>query len=186
MDAAGERRRFARLGLETALALFVSLLALFVSAYSTYWQRQQVRAQVWPRLELSFANSEGFELKMANVGTGPALVRAAEVLVDGQPLRSWTEVIQRLAPGKAEFHFVSSYIDTRVLAAGERIAALSVPGERGAALFAASQAGRSGPAPRLEVRVCFCSVLDECWRATFGETESVRACAKPRVPFGDE
>ncbi len=38
-------------GLAAVIAAFVGLLALCVSGYTAYLQRQQVRAQVWPYIE---------------------------------------------------------------------------------------------------------------------------------------
>ena len=38
-------------GLAAVIAAFVGLLALLVSGYTAYLQRQQVRAQVWPYLD---------------------------------------------------------------------------------------------------------------------------------------
>jgi hypothetical protein len=73
------------------IASLVGLLALIVAAYTAYIQRQQVRAQVWPHLHIAqsaFPPSIGIE----NQGTGPAIVRSVEVLVDGKPQPDWDHV----------------------------------------------------------------------------------------------
>ncbi|MGH8155426.1 MAG: hypothetical protein ACREP0_09375 [Rhodanobacteraceae bacterium] len=41
------------------IASLVGLLALIVAGYTAYIQRQQVRAQVWPYLQMGVANAYG-------------------------------------------------------------------------------------------------------------------------------
>lgn len=42
---------------DAVVATFIGVLALLVSAYTAYTQRQQVRAQVWPYVEI-MSNTE--------------------------------------------------------------------------------------------------------------------------------
>src|SRR4051812_49348223 len=91
--------------LAAAVASLISLLALAVSGYSTYWQRQQIRVQTWPRLTLQLSETNeprerAWTLKIQNVGIGPAEVGGAEVRVDGQPVHTWAEMAQKLVVQK--------------------------------------------------------------------------------------
>lgn len=53
-----------------AVATLIALLAVAVSAYTAYVQRQQVRAQVWPILEVNSGNEPELRLWIANKGVG--------------------------------------------------------------------------------------------------------------------
>src|SRR3569833_993373 len=44
--------------LAAVIASFIGLLALAVSGYTAYVQREQLRAQVWPRLEIDYSSSD--------------------------------------------------------------------------------------------------------------------------------
>src|SRR4051812_36288385 len=103
---------------ETIVATLVGVSALFVSGYTAYVQRQQVRAAVWPILEFSTSNDPTIRLTLDNKGIGPAIVRHVRVTVDGEPVRNWYEALQKmLGPGKHSYS--QSTISGHVLAAGE-------------------------------------------------------------------
>jgi hypothetical protein len=141
------------------VASLVGLLALLVSAYTANIQRQQVRAQVWPRLEVS-RSPDRREMVVANVGIGPARVRAVSVKLDGRALKSWDEVMHAL--GHPTGYGVSQ-LSHRVFAPGQRIQVINgwdnEEGRRAFKhVFVESEA-------RLDVLICYCSVLDQCWMA---------------------
>ncbi|MFO1506439.1 MAG: hypothetical protein U1F23_05075 [Lysobacterales bacterium] len=77
------------------IAALVGLLALCVSAYTAYIQRQQVRAQVWPYLLAG--NDDGKSIDVGNKGVGPAIVKTAQVFIDGTPQTTWSNVLAALA-----------------------------------------------------------------------------------------
>lgn len=71
---------------------FIAVLALFVSIHSAWETRKHSRLTVTPRLTTSthgdsVSDDHGSTLQvsftLANVGLGPAIVKAAEVLLDG-------------------------------------------------------------------------------------------------------
>lgn len=78
-------------------ALIVSVSALAVGIYEASLQRAHDRAEVWPRLEITtWVTPTGVELRLANTGIGPALIRSVVVTVDGKPQRSWDGVLRAL------------------------------------------------------------------------------------------
>src|SRR3569832_1502017 len=77
------------------IAALIGLLALCVSGYTAYLQRQQVRAQVWPYLEPGMSGNKR-ELIVFNKGVGPAIVEGVQVFVDGKPQHNWSEVFSAL------------------------------------------------------------------------------------------
>ena len=88
---------------DAIIATLVGVCALFVSGYTAYMQRQQVRAAVWPILEFDSSNAPDIHFTLANKGVGPAIIRNVIVRVDGQPARNWTEVFEKLL-GPGEHH----------------------------------------------------------------------------------
>src|SRR5205823_4859141 len=110
-----EMRRASRY--DAVIATLVGVCALCVSAYTAYVQRQQVRAAVWPILEFDSSNAPDIHFTLANKGVGPAIIRQIIVKVDGQPVRNWMEVVDKiLGPG-----YLASESDMNgyVFAAGE-------------------------------------------------------------------
>src|ERR1044071_3116047 len=105
---------------DAAIATFVGVLALCVSGYTAYMQRQQVRAAVWPILQFDSSNGP-VQLTLSNKGVGPAIIRQVIVRVDDQAVRNWHEVYARLV-GEATPHYSEADMNGRVLAAGETMA----------------------------------------------------------------
>jgi hypothetical protein len=84
---------------DAVIATFVGFCALCVSGYTAYVQRQQVRAAVWPILEFDSGNGP-IQFTLANKGVGPAIIKHVMMRVDGQPVKKWAEVLEKiLGPG---------------------------------------------------------------------------------------
>jgi len=169
---------------ETAIATFVGLLALVISAYTAYEQHLQVRAQVWPLLEIASGNTP-IAIWVTNKGAGPALVRDVRVRLDGRPVQRWRDVVVALA-GDGKHNTLTSSLHGSVIGVGERVEWFQPRDENGAAVTGTGKvkwadAVYDGRA-RLDVEVCYCSTLDECWTLTSGpdsdETRPVRRCPK--------
>ena len=77
---------------DAVVATFVGFLALCVSGYTAYMQRQQVRAAVWPILEFDSSNGPEIHFTVSNKGVGPAIIRHVVVKVDDKPVKNWDEV----------------------------------------------------------------------------------------------
>ena len=60
-----EQERRAATRYETIIATFIAFLAVAVTGYTAYMQRQQVRAAVWPILEFDSSNGPAFTLLLA-------------------------------------------------------------------------------------------------------------------------
>lgn len=156
-------------GVAAVIAAFVGLLALCVSGYTAYLQRQQVRAQVWPYLIVANYDNER-SLTVLNKGVGPAVIRGAIVRVDGKPQPDWNHVLDALGIARPPRAFALSTINTNVLSAGERTAILSFEDENLYRSF------RTAAAERMRMELCYCSTLGECWNYTdsiFGNAPSV-------------
>ncbi|MFL6519820.1 MAG: hypothetical protein ACJ8NS_06340 [Chthoniobacterales bacterium] len=151
---------------ETIIVTLIGVSALFVSGYTAYVQRQQVRAAVWPILEYSTSNEPKISFQVDNKGVGPAIVRNVIVRVDGEPVRNWEVALQKLI-GPGQYKFTQSSISGHVFSAAESMTVLvphdfdggPLDSEKAAPLRKALDKERQ----RVEVEICYCSTLGECW-----------------------
>jgi hypothetical protein len=179
-----ETRRASRY--DAIIATFVGFLALCVSGYTAYVQRQQVRAAVWPILEFDSGNGP-IQFTLANKGVGPAIIRHVIVMVDGQPMRNWKEVLEKLL-GSGEPLFSESDMSFHVFAAGESRTVFTphdpennpINFDKSNPLWVKMNKERL----RVSVEICYCSTLGECWtlRASGlrpSTTTETRRCPAP-------
>lgn len=142
--------------LAAVLAASIGFLALLVSGYTAYIQREQVRAQVWPFLLIGYADPDR-SIIVLNKGVGPAQIRAVQVLVDDKPQRSWSEVLQALDLGLGTDKLQRSTISGNVMTPGERVAMIQMADDESYARFSAAVQ------KRVKISICYCSTLGECW-----------------------
>lgn len=157
--------------LAAIIASLVGLLALFVAGYTAYIQREQVRAEVWPYLELGESDalpndvlggeSHGGMLVALNKGVGPAIVRSVVVRVDGKPQRDWKHALAALGLAEST-RFGKSSFNRSVLSPGEQLNYMIVADPQEWVRFK-SNLGR-----RLVIQSCYCSALGECWTSMLG------------------
>jgi hypothetical protein len=151
---------------EAVIATLIGLLAVSVSAYTAYMQRQQVRAAVWPILEFDSSNAPDIHYTIANKGVGPAIIRHVIVMVDGQPVRNWKEALEKML-GPGDNLFSESDMSFHVLAAGESRTVFTphdsennpINYDRSNPLWLKMKEERL----RVSVEICYCSTLGECW-----------------------
>jgi hypothetical protein len=151
---------------DVVIATVVGLLALCVSGYTAYMQRQQVRAAVWPILEFTSSNAPDIHFTLSNKGVGPAVIRNVIVRADDQPMMNWDEVFDKLL-GPGEYHGSETDMSNHVLSAGESINLLTPFGPDGNPI----KFDRSNPLwakvnkdrERVTVEICYSSTLGECW-----------------------
>jgi hypothetical protein len=198
-----------------AAAGFSAACALALSAYTAYLQRQQVKAQVWPILswglsatmrddgddgDAGLAATDGgaldpddvprreasFNFDLKNQGVGPAVIRAMEVTFDGRPIRRWDDLLPSMtAYFKGPHRNWDSHITMihgRVIAAGEAVKPFEPYGEMQATAMLKVR-------ERIAVKLCYCSVIEDCWEVTAqglngsNDPRKVDRCFHPAVPF---
>jgi hypothetical protein len=166
--------------LEGVFLTGLSVLALAVSAYSTYWQRQQARAMVLPRLQLSTTFGEGrVTMMLENVGVGPADIKTVQLLLDGKPLASWRDFFRALDGHGLSVNY--SNIHGRVIGAGKDVRVMEVSDPQALERIRAAL-------PRLTFELCYCSVLEECWHLVDGEQslhDAIGSCKAMPNTFHD-
>lgn len=164
-------------------ALLLSLCGLFISIYEASLIRKAQRASVWPHVEVTASMVQGsVRLWAQNTGVGPARVRTAAVTYNDETLDHWLHLIRKAVGEEAEDGDVyKSMIGGRVLPADspkELIFAMTI--ERGAAGEATDQLQRQIYTGAVDVRLCYCSVYDQCWTSSLQDVlQRVRGLEAP-------
>jgi hypothetical protein len=164
------RLRFETVG--SISAILVGVIALFVSWDQARVMRQDIRASVWPALQIDgFADtSEGglaLGLRITNAGVGPALIERVSIYQRGELVVTLDEIEARVGEG-ADMSYQTA--TGRILAAGAvlepfvfRFAPGSAPQSLAADLDPRVASGALTDS--WEVEVCYCSSLGQCWIA---------------------
>jgi len=172
---------------DAVIATFVGFLALCVSGYTAYVQREQVRAAVWPILEFDSSNAPDIHFTLANKGVGPAIIRDVIVRVDGQPVRNWREALEKIL-GPGDHPGSESDMRGYVFAAGESRTVFTphdpednpLNFDKSNPLWVKMNKERF----RVTVEICYSSTLGECWTLHAGgltpnTTTETRRCPTP-------
>lgn len=161
--------------LSAVIASLIGLLALCVSGYTAYIQRQQVRAQVWPWL---FAGNDDDRqsIMVANKGVGPAIVQSAQMLVDGKPQPDWKHVLDAL--NVPPHQFAQATLNPNVLSPGEEVQVLRFLDKGDYQRF------KVAATDHLTTNICFCSTLRECWMYSDQHLVGYKAIAQLVKPIG--
>ena len=181
-------------------AITISAASLFTAYHTSHSMERLVHASSWPALQLDSSNSteEGaaaLSFDIHNTGVGPAQIHDFKILVDGQPVPAQGWLIDNLikacctearaealaaAGGDRQAMLgsdMTSPVASRSLAPNQRISALRWPRtDTNAVLW--QQVDLARQSGRIQMRVCYCSVFDECWTANSHKfpQQPVRSC----------
>jgi hypothetical protein len=179
-------------------ALFISLVSLGVAILHGRTMEKMaeanarlVAANSWPFLSYSAgtAITDGVahvHMTVFNTGVGPAKIESAELVWKGVAYRSDEEFLAAccgfdhtsMAPD-------SDLLPQEVLRAGAGVPFLEFTRPRSPSVFTALQ--RAMLSRDLQLRVCYCSIFDECWKSDLTMLSltptPVQACVQPAVPF---
>lgn len=136
------------------IAALIGLLALCVSGYTAWLQRQQVRAEVWPYLQPGISPSQR-NMNLSNKGVGPASIRRVSLFVDGRPQPDWPHAFDALGLPDLR-NTPASTINGIVISPGESVQQITLRDEAAFARFYTRY-------PRIRLVLCYCSALEECW-----------------------
>jgi hypothetical protein len=172
----------------------VAMLALVISAYTVYVQRQQLKVQAWPRLtvvsEVRPGTNPGemhvtFSLK--NRGVAPAEVRAMRLTFAGEDMTDWQQWLARIKEkhdlsGALPLSRVSPAPLGEIIGVGDEYILFAADSARTAAAIISATDDTS-------MAFCYCSVLDDCWLldlppgASSPVTRSVERCLRYDTKF---
>jgi hypothetical protein len=155
---------------DVVIATIVGFLALCVSGYTAYMQRQQVRAAVWPILEFDSGNGP-IRFTLANKGVGPAIIKHVIVKVDNQPVKTWYQVLDKLL-GPGEHRGEEADMNGHVFSAGQSLDVFAPHNEANNPLnfdkLNPLWMKMNKERFRVTVEICYCSTLGECWTLRAG------------------
>ena len=175
-------------------AVFISLVSLFLAVQHGRVMERMVEANTWAFVTVDFSNADRdfrphTRLMLMNKGVGPAKIESLEVFYNGvgQPgPHALTNAILKRDEPKGARGFFTSDVSGIVLSAKEELDFLDfnvgsyTPDEYQALAQAMS---------RLDFRVCYCSVLDECsvvdTHRKARDPANVKACPVPKTPYED-
>ena len=164
-------------------ALLVSTLTAAAVIYQGKVLSSQLSVSVWPYISFqTTAGNSSIELDVQNVGAGPALIRSAVLLIDGKPESSLAAGLRELGyrHTRGDAVTLSSIDPGEVLRAADSIIVARVRSDQ----FAREAAGLQ---KRVRLRICYCSILGDCWLAQ-SDVESpvtIKSCdASPAGAIG--
>lgn len=193
-QAAPKKVGLPRLDLVLALAaIFISAVSLAVAIQNSFIQRETLAGSTWPFVQRNLSGGGALgdvTVGISNDGVGPAKIRSIEVYLDGKPVNSTRDLLQRCCGYRSDLPrqqqlargFQVSIADNTVLRAGESNEMIRVrPSEEMRDIHRQLNAAL----PRISFRGCYCSVLDKCWRGELATTRiaSISACPAPEHPF---
>ena len=181
-------------------AIFISAVSLYVAIEHGRTERQLVSANVWPFLQQILSNDydagkdKAIAIGFSNAGVGPAKIRSYEVSYRGQPVSSALGLLRKCCGLASDGAGVRAQLphgmyigtaDQTVLRPGEQYPVMMV--------YKVASAPEvpnrfRGVLSQLSFRVCYCSVLDQCW---IGDLQSIRVqpvreCKAPEHPFNPD
>jgi hypothetical protein len=179
-------------------ALFISLVSLGVAILHGRTMESMaeanarlVSANSWPFLSYSAGVNTidgvpAIHMRVFNAGVGPAKIESAELIYKGVAYRrdrDFLEACCAFDPGAPKFD--SDLVPNEVLRAGQEITFLGFKQSSNPASFAALE--RAMISRDLQLRVCYCSIFDECWKSDLTllslKPTPVSACDQPKVLF---
>ena len=182
-------------------ALFVSFLSILIAYHHggvmkelVHQNERLVQANSLPHLQLAGSNTNDrgearIDLHITNAGVGPAEIRSVQMLVDGRPVSRLPELLRACCGGRAEDYrgIVSSTITGAMIRPGQTLSYIRFPATpANAQVWTALDKARKSD--RIEIRVCYCSVFDECWQRSSrssGRPRPIEQCPVPQPQYSE-
>jgi hypothetical protein len=163
--------------------ILIAICALLMSTLATaasWWQSRvvatQLSSQVWPYVAFSTtAGPDGLELDVTNEGLGPAVVRSVRLNVDGKPYPTFLGAERALLGPRAPLPHGSfaTIGEGSVIRIGGNVRLVKIDNP-------SLVRGVLAQAKRIDLQVCYCSILGDCWmRTMLGAPDPVRVNACP-------
>ncbi len=151
------RERFQSYG--TAIALLISLVAMFISIYEANIQKSQQTSMVWPYLDMTqIRDNDGFRVELSNKGTGPAIITSVQVDYNSAAVENIDVLMDSLNPNRTFGYdlLINSTIGNQVMMSGEKRTAFGLPhNEESKIVFDNLE--------KVRLRIAYKSVLEEHW-----------------------
>jgi len=188
------------LDISLALSAFVvSLASLWLTLHNARTMERLVAANSYPNVDISFGNEFDFRdgrgvrhalyLSLLNTGIGPARLRSIELSFAGRPAATVGALLAICCTQEPESslpntsYWSSGEMRGFMLQAGKDLALFAWPDAPGDPRWARLDAARKNA--KIGVRVCYCSVFDECYLhdSAYREPRRIGACPTLAVPY---
>lgn len=172
-------------------AMVVSFASLYLAIHHGHVMQQMAEANTrmvtatsWPRVSYSTSNVDErgqpslIRFSLTNKGIGPASIQGMEVRYDGKPVKSVRDLLKDCCStdgNAAGLTWRLSTANGEILRPGEEKHFLHLNRHEDAALWARVNAL---PA-KVSVKVCYCSVFEECWVADSASNKATKVAACP-------
>jgi hypothetical protein len=180
-------------------AMVVSVASLYLAIHHGQVMQEMAEANArmvtatsWPRVSYSSSNTdaagltEQIRLTLTNKGIGPARIEGMELSYDGKPVASADALLKACCSGdkgEAPQRWMSS-ANGEILRPGEEKNFLRL----NKAVDARQWARMADMPAKVAIKVCYCSVFDECWvtqSSANNKAEHVRACPANWTQYRD-
>jgi len=155
-------------------AIFISVVSIWIAYHHgqvmqelVHQNERLVEANSLPYLQVygSDGPNGAVSLNVANQGVGPAKIATAEISVDGRPVERLNQLLTACC-GPGDYSSVSSStLLGRMLRPGDVVSYVEFR-EGGADRDEARTFDLARQADRIQTRLCYCSVFDDCWTVT--------------------
>ncbi len=178
-------------------AFFVSLSSLWLTMHNARSMEKLVASNSYPNIDISSGNQFDFQdgrglrhavyLSLENTGIGPARLHSIELSFAGRPaatLRALLAICCTQEPAGSlpkTSSWSSGDMRGAMVQAGRGVNLLAWPDAPGDPRWARLEAGRD----KIGIRVCYCSVFEECYvrDTAHREPRRTQACPAPAVPY---
>ena len=173
-----------------ALAVVLSCVSVFIAIEHGRTMERLVAANTWPNISYGTSNESAdgkgdvISFELTNTGVGPARIETIELFYKDKPMANWSALLVA-AVGHGTYNYDSSRLLGEVMPARDEIHGMILHKDM----------NRPGVWDTLNVerrkvrmRVCYCSVFDECWvmDTAARRPERVRECAPSQGVEFDE
>jgi hypothetical protein len=186
------------LDISLALSAFVvSLASLWLTLHNARTMERLVASNSYPNIDFSFGNQFDFQdgrgirpaihLSLDNTGIGPARLRSIELSFGGRPAATLRALLSQCCtrePAAAlpnTDYWSSGDMHGAMIQAGKSLNLFAWPEAPGDPRWARLEALRD----RIGIRVCYCSVFDECYLrdSAHREPKRIESCPPPAVEY---
>jgi hypothetical protein len=182
-------------------ALFVSFISIMVAWHHgevmqelVHQNERLVQANSLPHLQMAGSNTDDrgearIDFHLTNAGVGPAEIRSVQMLVDGRPVARLPEMLRACCGGDAADYrgIISSTVAGAMIRPGQTLSYIRFPlTPANARVWTALDQARKSD--RIETRICYCSVFEECWQRSSrsgDRPKPVEQCPVPQPQYSE-
>ncbi len=146
-------------------AIFLSGVSVFIAVHHGQTMERLVEANSWPNISYSTGNTndagtrDDITLTLKNTGVGPARIDSFELFYKGAAM-SGPLALMHACCAKDHMSFSVNTVTDEVMPARDSVSFLTLAKDANRPeTWNALNTERAA----IEVRVCYCSVFDECW-----------------------